>query len=394
MANLVLHIVLNDFVHDSRVLKECKTLLREGYSVSVIALHRDGLSEQVIQNGLKIRRLRLSSRSLPSFLKQFYIVRFFGFVELFVRFILYFLRMKSVDVVHCHDLEALPLGVTLKILRKANTIVYDAHELETEKKSLSKKTVWQLFAHELERTLIVWVDACITVSKSIASDYAKRYGCKEPRLVLNFPPYVDTLPQSNRLRSRFQLSDTTRIFLYQGGLSNGRSIPVLLDIFESEALSRLDVALIFVGYGNLESEVKLRAKGPLNRIYFLPAVSPDDLLPITASADVGLSLTENTCLSHFYSLPNKLCEYIMAGLSVVASDFPEISKIVKKHSCGEVVNVEDPSEIGRVIQKMATIDITPYRRNARKAARDLCWERQEQVLLSTYREILENHKKL
>lgn len=393
MTNLVLHIVLNDFVYDSRVLKECKTLLREGYSVSVIALHRDGLREEVIKDGLKIRRLRLSSRSLPSFLKQFYVVRLLGFFELFVRFVLYSFRMKSVDVVHCHDLEALPLGVVLKILRKANTIIYDAHELETENRSLSKKTVQQFFANVLERLLIVWADECITVSKSIASEYARRYGCREPRLVLNFPPYVNTLPQSNLLRSRFQISDTTRIFLYQGGLSYGRSISVLLDLFESEVISKLDVALIFIGYGNLESKVKSRAKGSLNRIYFLPAVSPDEILSMTASADIGLCLIENICLSYFYSLPNKLFEYIMVGLGVVGSDFPEISKIIKKYSCGEMVNVEDPSAIARVIEKMATIDIKPYRRNARKAARELCWEKQEQILLSIYRETLENKRK-
>ena len=388
MNRSALHIVLNDFVHDSRVLKECKSLMNEGYSVTVFALHRDGLSKESIQDGLKIQRLPLKTRKLPSFLKRLYLVQVMGYFELFIHFFFHTFRLRPVDFAHCHDLQALPLGVMIKIMGKTRSIIYDAHELETETKNFAKTSLWQLLAKKLERLLITWADACITVSKSIALDYVARYRCEEPRLVLNCPPYVDTIPQSNVLRQRLGISDTTRIFLYQGKLSKERSISTLLDIFEHTPISRLDVALVFMGHGNLETKVKGRAKGPLNQIYFLRAVLPWEVLPITASADIGLSLTENTCLSHFYSLPNKLFEYIMAGLCVIASDFPEISKIVKGYSCGEVVNVEDRSEICRVIENMATIDLAPYRKNARLAARVLCWEQQEKVFLDLYRGLI------
>ena len=45
-----------------------------------------------------------------------------------------------------------------------------------------------------------------------------------------------------------------------------------------------------------------------------PAVRPQILAEYTASADVGMCLIEDTCLSYRYCMPNKLFEYFAAGV--------------------------------------------------------------------------------
>ncbi|GAG81946.1 unnamed protein product, partial [marine sediment metagenome] len=160
----------------------------------------------------------------------------------------------------------------------------------------------------VEKTLIRFVDATITVSNSIAEAYAKRYRISKPALVLNCPPHT-IVKKNNKFREKFGIPESKMIFLYQGGLSHGRGIEMLLEAFQRIDQNR--VVLILMGYGPLEEKIK-KISNQSSNIFLHPAVSPEELWEYTGSADIGVVAMKNTCLNHYYCLPNKFFEYAMA----------------------------------------------------------------------------------
>lgn len=126
------------------------------------------------------------------------------------------------------------------------------------------------------------------------------------------------------------------------------------------------------------------------RTFFIDEVSPEEILSYTSSADVGISPIENTCLSYYYCLPNKLFEYLMAGLPVAVSDFPEMAKIVKEYEVGEVFDPEDPQDIARAINAILRDEkkYQQYKENAKKASEVFNWENESKRLVNLYKELL------
>jgi glycosyltransferase involved in cell wall biosynthesis len=119
----------------------------------------------------------------------------------------------------------------------------------------------------------------------------------------------------------------------------------------------------------------------------LPPVPSEKLPELTADADVGLILFRNTCLNHYYSLPNKLYEYMMAGVPIIASDLPEIARVIREYDIGRLVDPDDPSSIAAAIRGMAADRgaLAESGRRARQAAlAHHTWAVQEAVLLDIY----------
>jgi glycosyltransferase involved in cell wall biosynthesis len=376
MSNRIISIVLNPFTNDSRVLKEVTSLKKAGYDVSVIALHEGNLKEKERINDIPIYRIRLRTRKLSKSLWA-QVVKYIEFLLKVV------IKYRNCQIVHCNDLNTLPVGVILKKLSKNKIkIVYDAHEYETEVKGL--KGFRKKMAKFVERLLIKHADCVITVSNSIAEAYRRDYGIDKPKLVLNCPPYVQ-IQKKNIFREKFNIRPEQTIFLYQGGLVKGRGIEQLLEAFYQ--IKRDDVVLVLMGYGELENVVKEYA-AKSNKIYFQEAVSPQILLEYSSSADIGVSIIEPSCLNYEYCLPNKFFEYSMVGLPILANNSVEMGKLVKQYNCGETIQSIDAKSINRGINNIMEKDIKQMSLNALKMAKRYNWEEQEKILLSVYREIL------
>lgn len=375
MAN-VLSLVLNNFKNDTRVLKECTTLSQHGFTVQVVALHEEGVAEWEQIGDVLVHRVKLSSRRLSKNLW----VQSLKYLELIVRVLR---RHRKADVIHCNDLGPLPIAVLIKWLSFGRTkIVYDAHEYETEANGLCgfKKRL----ACWTERALIGQVDQVITVSEGIAKEYGRLYGIEEPSLILNCPRYRK-VDRADLFRERFGIRPDQTIFLYQGMLSKGRGIEVLLEAFAG--WNQDDAVVIFLGYGPL-AELIQEAAQKWSTIYYHEAVAPDVLLSYTSSADVGISLIENTCLSYYYCLPNKIFEFAMSGLPVLVSDLPEMRKMVDGYRFGSAVESATPNGIRRSMERLLKQDLERYRENALRFAKSFNWEREEQMLLSIYKRLI------
>jgi glycosyltransferase involved in cell wall biosynthesis len=113
----------------------------------------------------------------------------------------------------------------------------------------------------------------------------------------------------------------------------------------------------------------------------------DELHQYTVQAELGMSLEENLGLNYYYALPNKLFDYIQAGVPVVVSDFPEMAKVVRDYNIGMAVNDRNPENFAAILNEMLTNEElrSTWKHNLVNASNELCWEREKDVLIDIYR---------
>jgi glycosyltransferase involved in cell wall biosynthesis len=372
-----LHIVRNTVRNDSRVLKEASTLRDSGLfsSVEIVGLNDVGLPEREILSNLKVRRIPLSSRSWSKGL----LAQTLKFAEWRHRIIRAY-RTQPLAVIHCHDLDPLPIAVRLKHLTGAR-LIYDAHELETEQGETSR--IRTALSKATERLLIRRADEMITVSQSIADWYRVAYPGIAPALVRNVPIRPTSPIEKVDLRRLFAVPDESLLFIYLGALSAGRGIEELMAAFASPGIRH---HVVFMGYGQLAAAVQSRAL-TCERIHFHPPVAPTDVLRFTAGADVGVSLILDTCLSNRYCLPNKLFECVLAELPVLVSDLPEQRGFVETYQAGWCTRC-DHASIVDALHAIGRRAWGQVRRDLASRTRALGWHQEAEVLLSVYRRAL------
>lgn len=375
----VLAIIFNNvnFKNNSRVLKQGRSLIKYGYDVEVLGLFEDGLLEKEETScGMKVHRMRLKSTSW----KNNWFLRKLKFIEFLFSSLLKY--KDKVDIIVCHDLNTLPVGVLIKRFSSNQVnIVYDAHEYEIETNGETK--VGRFLKKKLEGWLIKYAASVICVSDSIANEYHRIYGIDKPDLILNCPNYSEQ-QRLDLFRDTFPIRANQKIFLYQGGLYKGRGIEILLEAFEQ--LNSDDNVLVCMGFGPLEDLVKEKADTS-NRVFFQPAVSPDILLNFTSSADFGILFYEDTCLNHRYCSPNKMFEYIMAGIPVLVSNLFEMKRLVESLGVGIVAETNDVVGFIEAIESSIDQSYSKCVDNVIKARKQFSWEEQEKVLKEVFDEI-------
>lgn len=374
-----IHITLTDFRNESRVLKEIASLQSAAIfnSYMVIALGANELPMNEERKGsFKLKRLSLCTRNLPKS-APFQLLKFLEFMLKCV----WIVRQERPAVVNLHTLALLPLGWMLKKLFGCK-LVYDAHELETEKNGLHGFR--QELSKWVEHRFIKECDLVIVVGEYIANWYAESYKITKPIVVKNAPFLIER-KKHDLFREQLNIKPNQKILLYQGGLVRGRGVHLVLNAFKQRHDD--NVVLVFMGYGDLESEVK-QAERLNKNIRFMPAVSPEVLLDYTSSADVGIAFIENTCLSYFYCLPNKLFEYAMVGLPVLTSDMKEMADSVTKNNFGVVIKDESAVSINLAVDEILEKDFYEMSDAAYEFASNNSWNHQEKVMLEGYRRML------
>ncbi len=384
MNGVNLHIYPSTFKHESRMLKETKSVADADLfdQVYIAAIWEDGLEQhERLDEKRQVWRVRLRIDSQQSGL----VLKVMRYMEWQARIFLRF-RASCVRCVNCHSLPVLPIGLLFKMFSKS-ILVYDTHEIETEtagavgiRRSLSKL---------VERLLIHFVDAVITVNESIAQWYRNEYGLKNVTTVRNIPYQQDggAVSGVSILKSKFGIDDDEILFIYQGAFGHGRGIGILLDVFAKVDRRK---HIVFMGFGEWESIIKEYERTYPN-IHLQDAVRPQEVCRYTSGADVGIYPMENVCLNHFLSLPNKIFEYIMSGLPVIVSDFPEMGRVVDDARCGWKVAV-DRDALLSLITAISWDDVLDKRSNAQRYRHTIGWHKEEEVLLQVYRSLNEGSK--
>ncbi|OQY27918.1 MAG: hypothetical protein B6244_09215 [Candidatus Cloacimonetes bacterium 4572_55] len=370
------HILLpafNELHNDYRVFRTASALREIGFSVTVVGVEYPN-SKPIAPWGKGIHMIRLGVGTTAG--KMRYLSYNYQLAQLGK-------KMRCAGV-HANDLDTL-IGSGYIAIRQKIPLIYDSHELFIEQPPLvgrwKERMIWGL----TERGMIRRADAVITVCDSIADQLVKRYRIPRPVVIRNMPPYR-SIKRTNRIRERLGISDSLWIILYQGGLLQGLGLE---RIIRMGAYLRESVVVI-VGGGPLETSLKqaVSKKNLDDRVKFIPHVPFQELAEYTASADVGLSLLEGCSLNNQYALPNKIFEYMMAGLPLVCSPFPEMAQIVNRYKTGILLSPGDPEMMAKEIENLLR-EKTRYQRyadNARKAARKLNWDQEKTRLIDLYRQ--------
>lgn len=405
-------IVWNTFQTDARVLKEAETLVAHGHEVTVFALLQPGETpeHEVLAPGLEVVR---ASRTPLRMLRRLFQpdgsrppreVRA-GVGGAFVDTPLKSSRLRRAgeavsrsaihvalcramvasrpEVVHAHDVNTLPTA-WWAARRAGARLVYDAHEISTDREGYRELRGLIAWA---ERRLMPKADATITTTGMRAKFFARAYGVPRPLVLQNRPRFRE-LARGTLIRDRLGIADDLPVLVYQGGLQPGRGLEDLV-----AAMPGLPPChLVYIGGGRLLGALKgmVAERGLGARVHFVPTVPLAELLAWTASADIGVQPIRNTCLNHLSTDSNKLFEYAMAGLPVVASDFPEIRRVVRAHDIGLLFDPETPGALAAALGRMIADGGLRARlaANARGSARALSWEAQEGELARLYERVL------
>jgi len=288
------------------------------------------------------------------------------------------------DVVHCHDVGTLPLGLAVK-RRSGARVVYDSHELHAEIATLG--LVGRLVTLWRERQAAPLVDGCVTVNEFIAAELATRYpALPEPVVVCNAVRPLPAQPRDDgRLRRAAGLEHGVRILLYQGGFSPGRG---LVQLVQAAALLPDDWAVVFMGWGRLEQQLRqeaARVDPAGRRVRFIPAAPQQELPFWTAGASLGVIPYENVGLNHWYCSPNKLWEYPLAGVPILASPFPFLRSLVQGRGLGWLLaSPLEPEDIAAAVARLSDDDLAAARERCEVFISEDTWERYAGRLLQLY----------
>jgi glycosyltransferase involved in cell wall biosynthesis len=368
----ILHLTHTDTRFDNRILKEIGALsdtkLYNILCIGVASDERAAMSKSIPD--AKIRTLSLITK-MPKWVPR-PIRHTLMFTELYLRFTVLGIRHKP-KIIHCHDTMVLAIGVIIKIISKSK-LIYDAHELESNKngqsKILAKATLY------IEKACWSYVDHLISVSDSIIEWYNNNLGAKKSTLILNSPLIKSSeVKKGNYFHDLYDIEPSKSVFIYLGILGRGRGIDLILEAFCDE---NIESHIVFVGYGEFEKKIFDIAQIE-NNIHLHEAVPHEDVVSLVASADVGLCLIENVSLSDYYCLPNKLFEYAFAGLPILTSDFPDITKMVHKYNLGKVCSVSSKS----ILSTIKEIEMKPLDRPSSDLT-ELGWHKQVERLIHSY----------
>jgi len=378
----ILHLSQTDIKYDSRILKEINTIsqirgIDNIYGIGVRLQENTTLTENLKSN-IHIESVTIGFKKLKYLPKI--IIHIFVTLEIFFKMFYKSLKVKP-KIIHCHDTPVLPLGVIVKLFTGAK-LIYDAHELESDRNGLSK-TLGKMTLF-VERLLWRYIDALIIVSPSIDKWYQNNVGHKYSEIILNSPVLEKSIKDTNKsyLREYFSIPKNSRIFLYIGILGPGRGIELISSVFKKYELNS---SLIFLGYGELSNTLKILSKESKN-IYVHDAVAHEKVVSVAQSADVGLCLIENVSLSDYYCLPNKLFEYSFAQIPILASDFPDISTVIKQYNIGKSTNLDEDS-IYQAIKEFEENEALPIVNSDNLYP--LSWGAQEEKLIRLYNRVIQ-----
>jgi glycosyltransferase involved in cell wall biosynthesis len=311
--------------------------------------------------------------------------RGFLFYKFFNIRLFFYLLFNKYDLLVANDLDTLLPNFLVSKLKKL-PLVYDSHEYFTGVPELNNrqfvKGVWTL----MEKMIFPFLKNVITVSEPIASMYEGLYHVK-PLVVRNLSKNADNIIPFTKVETGIDLNSC--VIIMQGtGINIDKGAEELIDAVKiSEG-----VTLFIVGSGDVIVNLKAKVSniGITDKVRFVPNVSWENLIRYTKSADIGMCLEKDTNLNYRYSLPNKLFDYISAGIPVICSNLPETRKIIDEYDCGIVIDNVTPEYISIAIKELATnpAKLTELKRNAIHASSILNWENESKKVIDLYNKIL------
>lgn len=358
--------------YDGRIYhKEIKSLKKAGFHITYIAPEPEDESIAK-EDGIELLPIYKPKSELSRFLRSFEVLK-------------KAINTKA-DIYHFHDPELLPVGVLLRLFTR-KTVLFDVHEhypnaIMSKKylKSYMKKPVSLLY-RLIERISLKFISGIVYTTEEVGERYQKYKSVK----VENYPlkSMFFNGNKNNKLNS-FEV-------LYLGGITPIRGIEELIRAFKI-VHNQLPVAkLVFVGsFESLSFKEKINQL--IHELNLMDVVEFQGKVPYTEinafllNASVGI-IPYLPVPNHLVCLPNKLFEYMAAGIPVVASDFPHYRKVVETANSGKLVNPEDPNDIAKgilaLLNRQSSLEFHSAR--GKKSFETIYnWDNEEKKLIEFY----------
>jgi len=365
--------VTNDLATDQRVDRTCRALADDGWDVLLVG-RRLPESPALAARPYATKRMRLLFRRSALF-----------YAEYNIRLFLLLLAGRT-DYIYSNDTDTLAACCLAAIIRR-KPLAFDAHELFPDVPELEGKPRVQAVWRWVERRCLPHVRQAFTVSQDVADEYRRRYGT-EMTVVRNVP---NRTPQPPRAA---QPPALPRLLLYQGAVNVGRGVHELIDVLQLLP----DCRLVVAGDGDcLAAERRHAASLPwADRVQFLGRVQPEQLHSLTARADLGFCLLQDLGLNYRYSLPNRIADFANAGVPVLATAFPEISRTLQHYGTGTLAEPLPADHQGQAyndylhgladsiqsaLHYWDTLPAAERQQRFARAAADLCWDREKNILI-------------
>lgn len=365
MRKKVTILVSNDVTLDKRVDKTCQIWLSEGWEVEVVGVERP--LSQPISRAYRVSRIKTFFQRGALFYAMLNIRLFFK------------LSYITTDVIWSNDLDTLlPAYIWSKL--RGKQLIYDSHEWFTEAEGLTGKPWIKGFWKILESALLPRIKRAITVNESIAKAYHELYGIT--MLVIRNVPEVVNL-QFSKAKSDWNMPQDVPWIILQGAyIDPDRGAEELID-----AMKYLEkVHLIIAGDGR--AIPMLKKKADLGKVTFIDKMPYSDLMQLTACCDLGLSLDKPLHKNYEFSLPNKIFDYALAGIPVLASPLPEIKRILFQYNFGRCIVSWDPQQLAKdILAALSDAEYPKWRQNTRQVVNQCNWETETQPLRKWIRDL-------
>ena len=359
---------LGNINYDTRTFNLYKTLVAQGYDVSFIGFEWRSKSSKKVSDKINIYPLHKRKFSLFFYLKFAFLLS----VNLY--------KSKS-KIFFAEDLQTLPFVFFFAKIKRG-MIYYDSRELFGFLAGLKERSLVQFLLKNIEKAFITGVNHVITTGEMDAAFLRKQYRINNFVVIRNLPIYKK-IDNPVDLYEQFKISRDKKILIYQGVIFHGRGLKSIFGILKELP----EVVLVILGRGEYENDFfeMVKEMNITDQVVFGGNIQQDELLNYTAGAYIGLAMIENVSLSYYYALPNKLFEYILAGIPVIVSNLPQMDEIVKKYNVGFSIEPDSEDELKNAIKKLCE-DETLYsniKNNCLDASKTLNWDIEIKKLLKT-----------
>lgn len=305
------------------------------------------------------------------------------------------LKQSRPDIIHAHDIDTLMLGAIVAS-ELSIPYIYDAHEYECHR--IDRTGTINRFLIRNDEKKYIQNASVITVSEGIAKLLEKNYAISSPIVVYNAPK---TKFQSNErsslpnIREVLHLDQSAFIVVYVGLITISRSLENIIDAMHYTQ----NVHFAFVGpqYQPMVDTLKQRAKvlNQTTHLHILPAVPYHEVSSFISTADVGIIILDNACVSYQHAMPNKFFETLCAGIPMIISNQAEMNTVTKNHGVGIMVSNITAEYIAKAILEMRQNKdkFKPSREKIAQLQTLYGWEAQEEKLLSLYQHIFSSASK-
>lgn len=236
------------------------------------------------------------------------------------------------------------------------------------------------YVHRLQQLYYPRAELLSVVCQGIADLLAREYRLKRPPLIVRNVSFYEPMP----LRP---VGERIRV-LYHGLLYHARGLEQSID---SVPLWRPEFELVIRGLGPADyvEGLRLRARslGVEGRVRFEPPVPVTELVTLANECDIGLFASSDYSPQKYFTAPNKLFEYVMAGLALCVSDLPEMRRVVVEYDLGRMFDAVDARSMADAINGFTRETINVCKRRSLAAARVLCWENERRALADAYNAI-------